>query len=167
MTKHAHLRYANLGKYLQEQKSSLISMTFAEVEAIVGHPLPRSARYQAWWSNNPSNNAMTTVWRQAGFKTENVDMERRSLVFRRVKPRQPPTPVSVVPAGSPASSGISLLERFGRTAAKTESAPAPADTPAASPFFHPAYGSMKGLIQIAPGVDLTEPADPEWGKVYE
>ncbi len=27
---------------------------------------------------------------------------------------------------------------------------------------HPLIGSMKGMVQIAPGVDLTEPADPEW-----
>ena len=152
-----------MGKYLEEQKSALIRMTFADVEAIVGHPLPRSARHQAWWSNNPSNNAMTTVWRKAGFKTEQVDMERRTLVFRRVKPPQPPTPVSVAPAPS----GISWRERRRQQAEKTGSAPAPADTPSASPLFHPAYGSMKGLIQIAPGVDLTVPADPEWGKVYE
>jgi hypothetical protein len=26
---------------------------------------------------------------------------------------------------------------------------------------------LKGLVRIAPGVDLTEPADPDWGKVYE
>ena len=158
-------KYANLGKYLELQNNSLVRMTFREVEAVIGCSLPRSSRYPAWWSNNPSNNVMTKVWLEAGFKTEQVDIEGHKLVFRRVKPRQPPAPV--VPAGKPASSGISLLERFGRTAAKTEKAPTPAETPAASPFFHPAYGSMKGLIQIAPGVDLTEPADPEWGKVYE
>ncbi len=28
--------------------------------------------------------------------------------------------------------------------------------------FHPAWGAMKGLIRVMPGVDLTEPADPEW-----
>lgn len=27
--------------------------------------------------------------------------------------------------------------------------------------FHPAYGAMKGLIHIAPGVDITQPADPD------
>jgi hypothetical protein len=27
---------------------------------------------------------------------------------------------------------------------------------------HPLFGSLKGMIQVAPGVDLTEPADPEW-----
>jgi len=28
--------------------------------------------------------------------------------------------------------------------------------------FHPAWGAMKGLIRIMPGVDITQPADPEW-----
>ena len=27
--------------------------------------------------------------------------------------------------------------------------------------FHPAYGAMKGLVRIMPGVDITQPADPE------
>jgi hypothetical protein len=28
-------------------------------------------------------------------------------------------------------------------------------------FIHPAYGAMKGLIRIMPGVDITQPADPD------
>jgi len=32
---------------------------------------------------------------------------------------------------------------------------------------HPLFGALKGFIRIPPGVDLTEPADPDWGKVYE
>lgn len=28
--------------------------------------------------------------------------------------------------------------------------------------FHPLYGAMKGLIRVMPGVDLTQPADPDW-----
>lgn len=32
---------------------------------------------------------------------------------------------------------------------------------------HPLFGALKGLAHIPPGVDLTEPADPDWGKVYE
>jgi len=151
-------KYAHLGKYLERQDNSLIRMTFREVEAVIGCSLPRSSRYPAWWSNNPSNNVMTKVWLEAGFKTEQVDIEGRKVVFRRVKPRQPSTPVSVVSGGFSESSGNAFPERFG---GKT------VDTSAATPLFHPAFGSMKGLIQIAPGVDLTEPADPEWGKAYD
>jgi len=32
---------------------------------------------------------------------------------------------------------------------------------------HPAFGALKDSTFIPPGVDLTEPADPDWGKVYE
>jgi hypothetical protein len=32
---------------------------------------------------------------------------------------------------------------------------------------HPLFGALKGMTFIPPGVDLTEPADPDWGKVYE
>jgi hypothetical protein len=31
---------------------------------------------------------------------------------------------------------------------------------------HPLIGSMKGTVLIPDGVDLTEPADPDWGQVY-
>lgn len=32
---------------------------------------------------------------------------------------------------------------------------------------HPAFGWMKGTVTIAPGVDLTEPACPEWADIAE
>jgi hypothetical protein len=87
---------------------------------------------------------MTKVWLEAGFKTEQVDIAGRKLVFRRVKPLPP-----------------------ARQDFSEERNAAPTNPAHASQVFHPAYGSMKGLIQVAPGVDLTKPADSEWGKVYE
>jgi hypothetical protein len=32
---------------------------------------------------------------------------------------------------------------------------------------HPLFGALKGLTHVPDGVDLTAPADPEWGKSYE
>lgn len=32
---------------------------------------------------------------------------------------------------------------------------------------HPLFGLLKGTSIVAPGVDLTAPADPEWAKVYD
>ena len=128
-------KYANLGDFLRSQQSAAIPVTFKEVERIIGHALPRSARYPAWWSNNPSNNVMTKIWLEAGFKTEQVDVEGRKLVFRRVEQKQvsprPNSDTSATPKGLP-----------------------------------PFYGSMKGLITVAPGVDLTKPAaDPKSWKL--
>jgi hypothetical protein len=32
---------------------------------------------------------------------------------------------------------------------------------------HPLFGALEEVTRIPPGVDLTELADPDWGKVYE
>ena len=78
--------------------------------------------------NNPNNSVMTKAWVEAGFRSEQVDMEGRKLVFRRVRGPKPSATDS---------------ERTGP---------------------HPLIGWMKGTVRVAPGVNLTEPADPEWGK---
>ena len=120
-------KYEPLGEYLKKQGKERVPMTFAEVERVTGVKLPPSAlKHRPWWSNNPDNSVMTKVWLEAGFESEQVDMEKRKLVFKRVrKPK----------------------------AAGGEGGEKP---------FHPAWGAMKGLIRIMPGVDLTQPADPEW-----
>jgi hypothetical protein len=30
---------------------------------------------------------------------------------------------------------------------------------------HPLIGALRGTVIVAPGTDLTQPADPEWGKL--
>ena len=127
-------KYTPLGEYLRKQRSSRIPMTFAEIERLIGAKLPNSQRYPAWWSNNPFNNVMTKVWLEAGFITENVDVEGRKLVFRRAE----------------------------RSQSRAKQSPAPSDMSRSS--VHPLIGWMKGTVQIAPGVDLTQPADPDWGE---
>jgi hypothetical protein len=32
---------------------------------------------------------------------------------------------------------------------------------------HPAFGAWKGRVTLLPDYDYTQPADPDWGKVYE
>jgi hypothetical protein len=126
-------KYEPLGEYLKKQGSERVPMTFAEIERVTGVKLPPSAtKHRPWWSNNPDNSVMTKVWLDAGYESEQVDMAARKLVFRRVRGSKGP----VAPRG--------------------EGGPQQ-DAP-----FHPAYGAMQGLIRIMPGVDLTQPADPEW-----
>jgi hypothetical protein len=77
-------KYSALGDYLKRQRGDLVPMTFSEIEKITGSKLPASSRYRAWWSNNDFNSVLTKVWIAAGFKSEQVDMKRHKLVFRRV-----------------------------------------------------------------------------------
>jgi hypothetical protein len=45
--------------------------------------------------------------------------------------------------------------------------PSPPTTDAKRSERHPLFGALKGMTSVPAGVDLTEPADPDWGKVYE
>lgn len=121
-------KYSPLADYLKRQDRERVPITFAEIERITGTKLPASAlKHRPWWSNNPRNSVMTKVWLDAGFESEQVDMESRKLVFRRVR-------------------------KLNTRGAGDEGGEKP---------FHPAWGAMKGLIRIMPGVDITQPADPE------
>jgi len=61
-------------------------MTFAEIERVTGVKLPPSAsKHRPWWSNNPKNSVMTKIWLDAGYESEQVDMAKRKLVFKRVR----------------------------------------------------------------------------------
>src|SRR5262249_33026031 len=94
-------------------------------------------RYRAWWSNNSFNSVMTKAWLAAGFESAHVNMKERKLVFRQIAPKGPRIP------NAGASSGVG-----GSRTSK----------------HHPLIGWMKGTVGISPGVDLPEPADPEWGE---
>ncbi len=129
-------KYDPLRRYLEGRSTQQVPMTFAEIEKVLGFKLPESQRYPAWWSNNPTNNVMTNEWLAAGYKTEQVDIDGRKLVFRRMRPLAP----------SPAGSSETGEE-------------------AKQPRRHPLFGRMKGIITIRPGTDLTEPADPDWANI--
>jgi len=130
-------KYSALGDFLRAQTRTEVPMTFAQIERIIRAKLPKSHRYRAWWSNNDFNSVMTRVWLEAGYRSERVDMKAGKLVFRRVE-RAPSLPVRIP------------LNRGGR------------DMSAAT--RHPLFGSLKGLMRILPGTDLTQPADPEWAE---
>jgi len=78
-------KYSALGEYLKHQRGDTVPLTFAQIEKITGAKLPMSSRYRAWWSNNDFNSVLTKIWLEAGFKSEQVDMRKRRLVFRRVR----------------------------------------------------------------------------------
>jgi hypothetical protein len=130
-------KYEPLGDYLRKQRGSEVCMTFAQIERVIGGKLPPSQHNRAWWSNNPWNNVMTKVWLDAGFVTEQVDIEGRKLVFRRVTKEHTP------------------MGQFDE---------APRKEGQFASGRHPLFGALKGLVRIPAGTDLTEPADPEWGK---
>lgn len=122
-------KYSSLTTFLASRTQPKISMSFEDIERIVGSKLPQSAfNHRAWWSNNPTNSVMTKAWLAAGFRSEDVDMTARRLVFSRSVPQHSTGDASRV---APASTGSPLAGLF---------------------------GGLKGTVHIEPGTDLTLPS---------
>lgn len=153
-------KYEPLQRYLEQNGSSRVPMTFREIEKVLGASLPASSRkHRAWWSNNPTNNVMTYAWLNAGYATEEVDLAAEKLTFRKA--------ATVVPSSPPVASGSSSERRPSISSTAEERGTPAADTDRSAIMRHPAFGALKGWLVIPVDVDLTEPADPDWGKVYE
>ena len=134
-------KYAALEDHLRESGQDAVPMTFADIARVIGADLPPSAfKHRPWWSNNPSNSVITNSWLKAGYKTENVDMAAKKLVF--VKAAQYP---------SPAGSGAPALQDV-----------APAHAAASGGFLSNVFGALEGTVTIKPGTDLTAPIDAKW-----
>lgn len=127
-------KYDPLTAHLRASDEDQISVTFGEIERVVGARLPASAyRHRAWWSNNPTNSVITDAWLKAGYKTADVDMTGRRLVFRKAGPGGPPAP------GDRQDDEATDADMFERI-----------------------FGALKGTVTVKPGTDLTEPVSTEW-----
>lgn len=78
-------RYQPLADFLAGKKELEWNATFAEIEAQLGFPLPDSAyKYPAWWANQTgAGHSQTKGWRSVGWKTRDLDLERRRIRFER------------------------------------------------------------------------------------
>jgi hypothetical protein len=136
-------KYDPLFQHLDQSRST-VELSFADVEELLGFPLPTSAyRYAAWWSNSGGTHVQSAAWQAAGFRTEQVDMDAKTVRFVRDK------------------MGFSEMKQ-----AQIKPSAAPNGQKLREEEHHPAYGALKGMITILPGVDLTEPTYADWKKLY-
>ena len=78
-------RYEPLAQFLASKKADTWEASFQEIEARLGAPLPRSAyKYPAWWANQTGpGHSQTRGWRSVGWRTRDLDLERRRVRFER------------------------------------------------------------------------------------
>lgn len=140
-------KYEPLKNHLASRLWSEVAMTFAEVEAVLGAKLPRSAyEHAAWWANeSEGSHVQAKAWLEAGFETADVDKASGKVTFKRFQVSQP------------LASGGGMEEDAKPYAADVEK----------KPRRHPAFGALKGTFTIEPGYDLTSPmySDEEWAKI--
>ncbi len=81
-------KYSPLANHLQELAPSEVRLSFAEIERIIGQPLPRSALvYPAWWANSRTNDTHTWshLWLSAGWERGEYSLPEQWVFFRRIE----------------------------------------------------------------------------------
>lgn len=99
-------KYAPLAEYLKSTVKPEVSLTFKEIESILGQPLPRSAReHRPWWSNPRGTQGLSqqSAWLDAAYHVDSVSLgEQGRVQFRRYTRAQQPT---AAPKPAPATPG--------------------------------------------------------------
>lgn len=85
-------KYQPLADHLASLAAVEWRATFAEVEQVLGAPLPRAARSrEAWWEAADARHA--GVWLKAGWEVVRADVEDQVVTFaRRAADAPPPAP---------------------------------------------------------------------------
>src|SRR5687767_14578824 len=82
MTQRRH-PYQPLGDFLTAQELEEVTLTFAQLEALLGEPLPPDAWTQAWWANTASEQGR--VWAAAGWQVQWVRRIREEAAVTFVR----------------------------------------------------------------------------------
>lgn len=79
------IKYSALSQHLSTLSANSASLTFSEIEEIIGDQLPSSAfKHHAWWANeSDGTHTWAHLWQAAGWQKDSVDFERQIVSFRR------------------------------------------------------------------------------------
>jgi hypothetical protein len=81
-------KYAPLSAYLARKAkyANFVTLSFKQIEEIIGDELPHSAYdYENWWNNNLSR-SQSEAWLTVGWKAETVKMAKKEVTFRKERP---------------------------------------------------------------------------------
>ena len=93
-------KYAPLSKRLQRHRGDEWRASFAEIEEVLGFPLPKSARAgRAWWADAGKPHAK--AWTEKGWLAHKVDQAKGAVTFRRsaVSPAAVEAAAGLAPVG--------------------------------------------------------------------
>ncbi len=77
-------KYQPLLEYLQRSDRAQVTLTFAEIEALMQEALPDSARSKRpWWSNRRKGALQAAAWMNAGYLVTDVDFAQGQVTFTK------------------------------------------------------------------------------------
>ena len=89
--------FERLGEHLAARAAAgeaRATLAFAAIEALVGRPLPPSARdlrrYRAWWMHTAAHARSWHGWTRAGWRVAAVDPTAETVTFARSGGTPPP-----------------------------------------------------------------------------
>jgi hypothetical protein len=130
-------KYEPLGAFLRNQHAREVPLTFSQIEKITGVKLPPKAQHHRAWWSNNADNNVMTKV----WLDAGFESAQVDMEARKLVFRR------VAKAGE-ASGGL-------------------AKPYATSDGRHPIRGALRDITFVPPGVDLTEPADPEWADLLD
>ncbi|RUS96274.1 hypothetical protein DSM106972_088160 [Dulcicalothrix desertica PCC 7102] len=77
-------KYQPLQKYLEKSNTDEITLTFTQIEEIIGDSLPDSAHTKRqWWGNRNKGALQATSWMQAGYTVTKIDLDEKKITFSK------------------------------------------------------------------------------------
>lgn len=74
-------KYLALTRYLKQCGKDHLTLSFQEIEKIIGCDLPPFAhKHVAYWANSRTH-SVAFGWLDAGFQTQEKDLEKRLITF--------------------------------------------------------------------------------------
>jgi hypothetical protein len=93
-------KYQPLAKRLAGHRGDEWRASFAEIEEVLGFPLPKAARNRAWWANT-GDKPHSRAWMAGGWRAD-MDQAAGAVTFRRpVSEAALQGAIAPAPAGSP------------------------------------------------------------------
>ncbi len=76
--------YYPLFEHLSRSGEREVTLSFAEIETLLGRPLPASARHNAaWWSNRRKGAVQAAAWMEAGYHVVALDLDAECVTFQK------------------------------------------------------------------------------------
>jgi hypothetical protein len=79
-------KYDGIGSHLKFRSAftSLVKLSFARMDGLIGSNLPMEAyRTQTWWNN--TRNAHSSAWLDAGWEVQEVNLKEGTVVFKKAR----------------------------------------------------------------------------------
>jgi hypothetical protein len=79
--------YDPLGDFLAAQPGHVVSLSFRQIESLIGRKLPSAAKDHDWWWANEDVDVTRHVqcksWQLAGWRVNNVDRKEGTVHFTK------------------------------------------------------------------------------------